>query len=69
LRKIATKIAKAIQVYRQGVSGAAFTESESIEYKNIFPSIDNIASLNVELIDAVLESNTISLDTAYSQQI
>lgn len=69
LRKIATKIAKTIQVYRQWVSGAAFTESESQEYKNIFPSIDNVEELNSALIDAVLESNDISIDSAYSQQM
>ncbi len=69
IAKLANKIQKTIQVYRQGVSGAAFTESESLEYKAIFPSSENTAALNSALIESLLESNTISIDTAYQQQI
>lgn len=45
-RTIATKIQRVIQSYRQDVSGAAFTESESVEYRSIFPSISNTSALN-----------------------
>jgi len=53
MRKVAQKIQSAIQRYRQSVSGAAFTESEAKEYKDVFPSISNTAELNAAKIGAL----------------
>lgn len=61
-RKIAQKIAMAIQNYRKSISWAAFTEAESKEYVDIFPSIDNVWELNSTLFDAVLETTNVTLD-------
>lgn len=51
--QIATKIQKTIQGYRQVISGAAFTESETAEYRAIFPSISKTAELNAAKIAAL----------------
>ncbi len=53
LARIGNKIAIAIQRYRQDLTGAAFTESEAIEYRTIFPSLSNISSLNSAKMDAL----------------
>jgi len=59
LANIANEIKVAIQTYRQAISGAAFTESESKEYDNIFPNIGKSKELNQAKID--------SLKTVYSR--
>jgi len=46
LANIANEISIAIQTYRKAVSGAAFTEAESKEYDNIFPSVGKSKELN-----------------------
>jgi len=55
LAEIANKIAIAIQRYRHDVSGAAFTESEAVEYRGIFPDIDKISALNSAKINSARE--------------
>ena len=47
LRKIATKIASAIQTYRRFMSGVAFSVPESKEYSAMFPSAEDQAFLQV----------------------
>lgn len=54
LARIANKIQIGIQKYRQAVSGLAFTESEAVEYRDIFSSISKTKDLNT----AKLESAT-----------
>jgi hypothetical protein len=66
LRKVATKIALAIQNYRRSMSGAAFSIPESEEYKAVFPSISSTAGLNRAQIDAIRETFQGDLDNFYS---
>ena len=66
LRTIANKIAIAIQQYRRSMSGAAFSVPESAEYEAIFPSIDNVATLNSALLQGLDETFTGDIDYFYS---
>lgn len=53
LAALATKIQATIQNYRQFVSGAAFTDKETKEYINLFPSINKTGELNIANIDGL----------------
>ena len=66
LRKIATKIAIAIQSYRRAMSGVAFSVPESKEYEAMFPNIDKTASFNRANIEALTEVFNGDLDFTYS---
>ncbi len=55
LARIANKIQLSIQSYRKAISGAAFTESEAKEYKEVFPSTSNTKELNSALIGSLLD--------------
>ena len=55
LRKVATKIAVAIQTYRRSMSGVAFSVPESAEYKTMFPSISRTGNFNEANIQALSE--------------
>lgn len=66
LRKVATKIAVAIQSYRRSMSGQAFSVPEAIEYKDIFPSIGRTGEFNTNTIDALRETMQGDLDNFYS---
>lgn len=54
LANIANEIQIAIQAYRQAISGAAFTEAESKEYENIYPSIGKSKELNEAKINSLV---------------
>jgi hypothetical protein len=56
LRNMATQIRTALIDYRRSVSGAAFTESELVEYKSLFPSISSTYDLNMSKIDGLITS-------------
>ena len=56
LRKVATKIAAGIQKYRRAMSGVAFSEPESREYKQMFPSIDKVDEFNTSVIKGLRET-------------
>ena len=68
-RKIATKIGVILQQYRKQMTGVAFSPQEAAEYKNIFPSINNVGKLNSSLIDATLESFDTQLENTYRLKI
>jgi len=53
LAGIENDIKLAIQAYRQAVSGAAFTESESKEYQSVFPDINRSHTLNTAKLDSL----------------
>jgi LysM repeat protein len=53
LARIENDIRLSIQAYRQAVSGAAFTESESKEYQSVFPDIDRSHRLNTAKLDSL----------------
>ena len=54
LARIANDVTLAIQAYRQAISGAAFTESESKQYESVFPSIGKGSELNQSKIDSLM---------------
>lgn len=56
LARIATKISASIFAYRNSVSGAAFTDSESAAYDKLFPSISNSEELNMAKIQGIRET-------------
>jgi hypothetical protein len=56
LRKIATKIASALQTYRRSMSGVAFSVPESKEYGAMFPSIGKTGKFNTAVLDALTET-------------
>lgn len=55
LAKISTTIQSFIQQYRRSMTGVAFGDKESTEYKKIMPSIDNVNKLNSTKIDALVD--------------
>lgn len=69
LRKIATKIALAIQNYRKSMSGVAFSVPESKEYLRVFPDIKNVGELNAALVEGLEETFRGDLDYFYESQM
>jgi len=66
MRKIATKIAVAIQSYRRSMSGVAFSVPESEEYEAMFPNINKTTNFNKANIEALTEVFEGDLDFTYS---
>ncbi len=56
LAKIGTRITQALQIYRNAVTGAAWGEQETGEYKQIFPSYKDTSKLNNAKIDSMLSA-------------
>lgn len=67
MRKVATKIATALMSYRRDMTGVQFTESESKEYKRIFPDTNKVGDFNKANIDALIQTFSGDLDKFYSQ--
>lgn len=67
LAKLQTKIIMALQNYRRSMTGVAFSEKESAEYKSIFPSIDSVRDFNTAKISALGEVFKTNSDSMYSQ--
>jgi hypothetical protein len=53
LAAVANKVTLALQIYRNSVTGAAWGEQETAEYKKIFPDYKNTSKLNNALIDSM----------------
>lgn len=51
---IANQISQSFINYRKSMSGVAFSPQESKEYRDIFPSIDNVAKLNAAKLDSLV---------------
>ena len=56
LAAIAVRIAENLIIYRQAISGAAFSESETKLYEKIMPGFSNTFGLNEALIDSLLKA-------------
>ena len=56
LAAIGNKVTTALQVYRNSVTGAAWGEQETAEYKKIFPDYKNTSKLNNAIIDSMKSS-------------
>ena len=69
LAELATKIQMGIQNYRKAISGAAFTESESKEYKAIFPSINKTKELNTAKLNAAVDVMSGNVDFFLGEQM
>jgi len=69
LAELANKVQLAVQSYRKAISGAAFTESESKEYKRIFPDIDKTSKLNTALINSAKEVLQGNVDFVIKEKI
>lgn len=54
LASIKARIVQATQKYRNSITGAAWGDQETAEYKAIFPSITNTNKLNQTIIDTML---------------
>lgn len=54
LAGIKTRIVQATQKYRNSITGAAWGDQETAEYKAIFPSISNTNKLNSTIIDTMI---------------
>jgi len=62
---IATNIAAALQVYRNSVSGTAFSVQEGKEIASIFPGIDKSKGLNDAVIKGRLNAFDTTIDASY----
>jgi surface antigen len=56
LVQIGTRITQALQIYRNAITGAAWGEQETGEYKKLFPSYKNENKLNQGIIDGMLQA-------------
>lgn len=54
LAAIKTRIVQATQKYRNAITGAAWGDQETAEYKTLFPSITNTNKLNSTIIDTMI---------------
>ncbi len=66
VRKIAIKIAPALQSYRRSMTGVQFGMPENKEYKDMFPSISRTKNFNTKSIEALKEVLSGDLDNFYS---
>jgi len=69
MRRVANKIAIAIQNYRRSMSGVAFSVPESAEYKSIFPSISKTKDFNFANISSLRNVLKGDLESFYSLAI
>jgi hypothetical protein len=68
LAAIANRINLSIQAYRQAISGAAFTESETKQYNAAFPSTGNVKELNeakIKSLQAAFNANNKAIVQQY----
>jgi hypothetical protein len=59
LRSLATQIAAGLQIYRNAVSGTAYSVQEGAQIQAIFPGIDNSKGLN----DAIIQGRKAAFDS------
>lgn len=50
------RITQALQIYRNAITGAAWGDQETAEYKLLFPALTNTAKLNTEIIDSMVKA-------------
>lgn len=66
---IATQIQSALQVYRNAVSGTAYSVQEGADIASIFPAINKSSGLNKAIIDGRLKAFNTTIDSAYRTAI
>lgn len=62
---IATNIAAALQIYRNAVSGTAYSEQEGKDIASIFPGINKTEGLNKAIVNARLQAFDTTIDGTY----
>lgn len=65
LRSIATQISAALQIYRNAVSGTAYSVQEGAQIASVFPGIDNTKGLNDAIIQGRMKAFDSVIDNAY----
>lgn len=66
LVELATQIQSNLQVYRNAVSGTAYSEQEGADIATIFPGINKTQGLNQAIISGRMKSFDSTIDAAYS---
>lgn len=66
LRSIATDIEATLQVYRNAISGTAFSNQESASIASIFPGIDKTEGLNDAILNSRVNGVSDLIDAAYA---
>lgn len=69
LKTIATEIASALQIYRNAISGTAYSEQEGKDIASIFPGINKTEGLNNAVIAGRLNVLGTQIDTSYKNTI
>lgn len=69
VRQLATKVMLAVQNYRRSMSGVAFPEAETKEYREVFPGIGKDAGFNAANIGALKDVFGGDLDNFYSMSM
>lgn len=65
LVEIATQIAAALQIYRNAVSGTAYSVQEGADIAAIFPGINKSQGLNTAILNGRLKAFDSTIDAAY----
>lgn len=66
---IATNIAAALQIYRNAVSGTAYSEQEGKDIASIFPGINKTEGLNMAILDGRLKAFDTTIDATYTNTL
>lgn len=62
---LATRISASLQVYRNAISGTAYSEQEGKDIASIFPGINKTQGLNTAIIDSRMKAFDSTIDGAY----
>ena len=69
LVEIATNIASALQIYRNAVSGTAYSVQEGVDIAKIFPGIGKSEGLNEAILKGRMKAFDDIIDTSYSDTL
>ena len=67
--ELAVQLEREFQAYRQGMTGAAFTNKESREYASVNPTSGKSLDLNLAVIDGALNQLTNRVNSAVNQRV
>lgn len=65
LVEIATQIASSLQIYRNAVSGTAYSVQEGRDIASIFPGIDKSQGLNTAILNGRMKAFDTTIDSTY----
>lgn len=67
LREVATEVEAAIQIYRNAISGTAYSNQEGRAIASVFPGIDKTEGLNKAIVTGRLKAFEAVIDEGYGQ--